>query len=113
MYISSIQKGIQTAHVVGDLAYLYLDNNVFKNWCKHDKTIIVLNGGNCSKLHEFGELIYDLKYPHAEFHEDGDSLNNAITAVGIILPESVYLGKSKNKKDKEIYNWIKDLPLAV
>lgn len=116
MYLSSIQKGIQTAHVVASMASGESGKNPdFNTWATTDRTIIVLNGGNSKSLFDFVCVLdeYAEKYAWDMFHEDHDSLNGALTAVGIVLPRKVYEGKSKNKADKAIYSYIKDLPLAV
>jgi hypothetical protein len=114
MYLSSIQKGIQTAHVVGELAKKFGPLNTFQDWAEFDKTIIVLNGGNSHSLALFGDILWNQdEFLCAEFCEDLQSLNGALTAVGVVLPEEVYSGKSRNKNAKKIYNWIKDLPLAT
>jgi len=105
MYLSAIQKGIQTAHVVSDISQYKQMNNVYVEWASSDKTIVVLEGGNQKNLLSIAlsieEFNNDLhlnnlqQFPYALFREDEDSLNDAVTAVGIILPESVYsLAKS-------------------
>lgn len=110
-YLSGIQKGIQTAHVVGELVQLP-DISKVVEWARDHATIIVLDGGNCDHLVEFCEILEKSDHPWARFNEDS-SLGFALTAVGVILPKKVYSGKSKNKTDKALYSYIKDLPLAV
>lgn len=93
-YISSIQKGIQTSHLVSEMSILKNKGTPYNDWAKNDKTVVVLNGGNARKLTE----IYDAavlfgkehNFPVVKFNEDEDSLNGALTAVGILLPENVY-----------------------
>lgn len=98
MYLSSIQKGIQTAHAVSEMSKTVYPTNIandaYSNWAKFDKTIIVLNGGNQAML----QMVYDFAVPFGKrfdlpvvkFHEDEQSLNGALTAVGIVLPSSWY-----------------------
>jgi len=97
MYVSSIQKGIQTAHVVSDMSVSLMtpdQKSAYDTWALNDKTVIVLNGGNQAML----DVIYSLAIPFGKkhglpvvkFHEDEQSLNGALTAVGIILPETAY-----------------------
>lgn len=105
-YLSSLQKGLQTAHLVEELNLKYtltgaigwrsLSNdfktmyNILQEWGKYHKTIIILNGGNSENL----QSIYDnllqlgnqLSLPVAKFNEDEKSLNNALTCVGIVVP---------------------------
>lgn len=101
MYLSSIQKGIQTAHIVSDMSALWCDNGpdpivkkVFDDWADIDKTIIVLNGGNQKSLEEIYVCLelfgYEHSLPTARFYEDQESLGGALTAVGIILPIEIY-----------------------
>ena len=95
-YLSSIQQGIQTAHVVADLAIRckkrFVQETQFDDWANNHKTIIVLNGGNSASLIEIENLFNDNAnpYPWVAFREDEQSLNSAITCVGIILPNRIY-----------------------
>lgn len=107
MYLSSIQKGIQTAHAVSEMYDTYRElagtkssfgkaKEALDEWAKSDKTIIVLDGGNSATLSELYNNLrcvidtYEFPYPVVNFYEDEQSLNGALTAVGIVLPESVY-----------------------
>jgi hypothetical protein len=88
MYLSGAQIGIQTAHVVSELFLKYQSNSHLNIWAEHDKTIICLNGGDHESLKNISESFADTNYAYAEFYEPG--LNNAITAVGIIVSERIY-----------------------
>lgn len=97
MYLSSIQKGIQTGHAISEMSiedYFHDGNKTYKTWANKDKTVIVLNGGNQAMLFDLYNLVkmFGEKHglPYTKFHEDKQSLNGALTAVGIILPKSVY-----------------------
>lgn len=95
-YLSSIQQGIQTAHVVHELFNKYDEYSPqsvsLKEWSKNHKTIIVLNGGNSSMLREIYELLHSHRnpFPYVKFHEDEESLNSVLTCVGVVLPEKIY-----------------------
>jgi len=101
MYLSPIQKGIQTAHAVHDMFVKYHDSlrenthdgewALYEQWAHEHKTIVVLDGGNSAEL---GNLFSQLDtfthgYPYVKFHEDDVSLNGALTCVGIILDEKM------------------------
>lgn len=101
MYLSSIQQGIQAAHVVAEMFTKYPDGSVndthnqvgiLNHWATQHKTMVLLNAG-------YGEEIWALKgffdsksnpLPWAHFCEGHDALDGAITCVGIILPEEFY-----------------------
>lgn len=98
-YLSSIQQGIQTAHIQGELAnQVFKDNmtsfksHMIKDWSINHKTIVVCNGGNGSSLWDLIKFFQHKEniYPWDSFCEDGDSLGGALTGVGIILPEEIY-----------------------
>lgn len=96
-YISDIQRGIQPLHCIVDLIYKYrLDSSikpkVIDDWATNHKTVIVLNGGNSASLQDlhFFFMSKENPFPFAKFHEDEQSLNGALTSVGIILPERIY-----------------------
>ena len=114
MYLSSLQKGLQTAHVVSELA-LNSTDDLFTEWAEKDKTIIVLNGGNSASLEAFEEFLStsECGWPWAAFREDEQSLNGAITAVGVIVPESVYKNTSEDVVDMVLASKLQALDLAV
>lgn len=98
-YLSPIQHGIQTAHVVSELFNRYMNRTFYgtplcdtlMEWSLNHKTIIVLNGGFSSNLQNIYQVLSENHpYPVATFNEGQDELNGALTAVGIVLPEKVY-----------------------
>jgi hypothetical protein len=103
VYLSPIQHGIQTAHVTSELFAKYHDMKsetaVLQEWARSDKTIIILQGGNAagirsaySTIRAASDLVAQdgVILPYAVFHEDEDSLDNAITAAGVILPYEMW-----------------------
>lgn len=99
-YLSSIQQGIQSAHLVHELFNKYRMGEVqthegflqLHDWSRNHKTMVVLNGGNCETLTDLAMFIrsHDNPYPWNFFNEDAQSLANALTCVGIVLPERIY-----------------------
>jgi hypothetical protein len=98
-YLSPFQHGVQTAHVVSELFAHYDSDWKWQeqrkrlwDWAKNHKTIIVLAGGDSATLAQTFEELSSRsgEFPIARFHEDERSLNGAMTAFGIILPERVY-----------------------
>lgn len=92
-YMSQLQLGLQTAHCVAEMSYRHPEHtSMYSIWAEHHKTMVILNGGNCADLEDLYNFLNDLDnpYPFAKFHEDKASLNEAITCVGIVLPEEVY-----------------------
>ena len=100
MYLSSIQQGIQAAHVVAEMSVKYYcamdggdpKGNSFHEWAAYHKTMILLNGGYSETIHELVQFFDhpSNSYPWASFHEGQDALDGALTDVGIILPEKIY-----------------------
>jgi hypothetical protein len=96
-YLSPIQHGIQTAHVVAEMFIKYgryTNSNqyqLYRDWADNHKTIIVCNGGFASNIQTIVETFetQDI-YPFAHFHEGVNELNGALTAVGIVVPEFIY-----------------------
>ena len=95
-YLSSIQQGIQAAHCVTEMFVKYKrhkqERDPLLDWARNHKTIILLNGGDCFDLLDIYCMINDESnpYPWSKFHESVTALNDAITCVGIILPEKIY-----------------------
>lgn len=107
-YLSSIQQGIQSAHVIGEMFAGGVNMNeaaltTLYDWAKNHKTMVVLNGGNSANLAELWYKLSDLSealyLPFNGFREDAQSLNNALTCVGIIIPEKIY---AYNEAERDI-----------
>lgn len=119
MYLSSLQKGLQTAHLISDLALsAQMDSEVdrvFSAWASEDRTIIILNGGNSLSLERWEQFLreYCQRWPWAAFREDQQSLNGAITAVGVIVPGSVYQNTSTDPADIVLYDKLQQYSLAL
>lgn len=113
-YLSSIQKGIQTAHAISEMSvtdYGCKEDRpkiAYAKWATFDKTVIVLNGGNQSMLEVIFSIATEFANRHhlpvVKFHEDEQSLNGALTAVGIILPKDVYETASDIRAGKDFFN---------
>lgn len=100
--LSSVQQGVQNFHVCHELFNKYDARSqlaphgarsVLREWSTSHKTAIFLNGGNAialrsvyAQLADFGD---ELCLPYAKFHEDEDSLDNLMTACGIVVPTSI------------------------
>jgi hypothetical protein len=95
-WISSIQKGIQSWHCSDDMSIKYEDQPEkmiqLNDWKRNHKTVMIMNGGNSAMLEGLHEFFNNIDNPYAFgwFHEDAESLNGAITSVGICLPEKIY-----------------------
>lgn len=97
MYLSSLQQGLQNAHVMHELFTKYEGNrgsqwNTLSLWAEDHKTMILLNAGYGENIHALVERFnkFENPYPWADFHEAEESLDGAITCVGIVLPEKIY-----------------------
>jgi hypothetical protein len=108
-YYSSIQQGIQSAHVVSDLFTEYTAKTkagkILIDWAENHKTMIVLNGGMYSDLINDSEALYDCGvhelFPMTHFIEEPDAVGGSsgvMTAWGIVLPESIYSAKPVYEK---------------
>ena len=105
-YLSSLQQGLQSGHLISELfckhAYYGSSNGnpsyeheILHHWARDDKVMIVCNGGNAKSikdLHSYFESIQNTvgPLPFANFHEDDDSLNGALTGTCIIVPDYLY-----------------------
>jgi hypothetical protein len=100
MYLSSIQQGIQALHCTSEM-YLKVRAQREANpqavvdlytWGADDKTVVLLNGGDCAALSAIADQLASLDndYVWAEWSEGKTDLNSALTCVGIILPPRIY-----------------------
>lgn len=98
LYMSPIQWGIQTAHVVSTLSVKYNkgcdQEHAYREWASDEPTILICQGGNVASLNklqiELNLIARRLMLPQAEFNEDENSLGGIITAVGILVPENIF-----------------------
>lgn len=99
MYLSSMQNGIQSAHVVHELFNKYAADklitladircqNKLLDWSINHKTMIVTNGGMTEHLEPIIPIIEASGLPWAAFYEPG--IGNALTCIGVIVPERLY-----------------------
>lgn len=112
MYLNGIQHGIQAGHALGRIWLEYTTKKdrkrlkMLQTFTSSHETWVILNGGDSDALHELRELFRqdDNPYPWHYFTEPG--LGNALTSVGIIVPEKLYSKESDqiNFGDQEITN---------
>lgn len=96
-YLSPLQCGLQTAHVVAELS-LYKSNTDqaqdFNAWAHTDKTIIILGAGNHAGVLDAYDtlqpLANQLGIPCAIFREDEQSMNGMATACGLVVEEELW-----------------------
>lgn len=122
-YLSSLQQGLQAHHVcvemfnaygrfrdlqangqIGDDHVLYKGWLMLDDWAQNHKTIVLLNGGNSADLAELRLFLMKggSEYPYSAFREDEQSLNSAMTSVGIILPAKIYDNAAIRRRGGEI-----------
>ena len=98
-YLSPLQHGLQTAHVVGELSAQFAGSygeagNAFRLWAGKDKTIIICGAGNHQGVLDcFAEIqrtASSLGLPHTLFREDEVSMNGMATACGVVVPEEYW-----------------------
>jgi hypothetical protein len=102
-YLSPLQCGLQTAHVVGSMAVEYKNHGgplskggeAFFDWAESDKTIIICGAGNHKGVLDcFTELrrtaFSALSLPVSLFNEDEQSMNGMATACGVIVPQQYW-----------------------
>jgi hypothetical protein len=98
LYISPLQAGLQTAHVVSELSRFKKNTSqarAFDEWATNDKTIIICAAANHKGVVDcHAELMRTggdaLGLPVAIFHEDEQSMNGMATACGVIVPEQYW-----------------------
>lgn len=110
-YLSSIQQGVQSFHVLHEMFNKYhalplnislrsdqklAESNRLHDWSTNHKTVILLNGGANedieSTYYKLEELSRSLSFPmpFEKFNEDSKSLGGIITACGCVLPQEIY-----------------------
>lgn len=126
MYLSSIQQGIQAKHCGDEMVVKYgprLRDGLWEadevdqyiqllTYLDEHKTVICLNAGYSSTLHEIFARFEDAEnpYPFAKFHESEEALDGALTCVGIVVPDAIYETalEVRNSRDKFGRNKVAD-----
>lgn len=123
-YLSPLQHGLQTGHVIGELAaQTYTKSRsarhanrleLYKTWALKDKVIIICKAynsagvlGTFDQIQELTRKSALLNLPSAMFREDAQSLGGAPTACGVVVPErlwNVSLDKTVQGEDLWIHN---------
>lgn len=100
LYLSPLQCGLQTGHVVSELSVQknrHHRDTAYKTWAEQDKTIIICgalhHGGVLECFAELQRINSALLLPCALFYEDEVSMNNMATACGAIVPKEYYDAK--------------------
>lgn len=110
-YLSPLQCGLQTAHVVGELSNLNRiaegkQKEAYELWAGLDKTIIICGAGNhegvISCWANMVQYARDLKLPVALFNEDERSMNRMATACGVIVPQQLW----DTTYEKDLGKWL-------
>lgn len=117
-YLSSLQQGLQSAHVVGDLAAASISSGkvttkgkIFFDWAENHKTMVLLNGGNSAMLEALFQKFATFEkngmhLPYAKFHEDEQSLGGALTYVGIVVEEKYYVAASELRSTSDPLEYV-------
>ena len=92
--LSGIQKGIQFAHAALEYAKNHGDDTVFQEFINYHKTIVILDGGGSNDMIERLSELKALGISTAKFYEP--DLNDSLSAIVFIIPESVYSIDMKN-----------------
>lgn len=93
-YLSPMQCGIQTAHAVSEMSIQQTE--MFVHWANEDKTIIVCGAGNQAGVVQAWESFRIFRDYHGIpieltlFREDQESMNQMVTACGIIVSENYF-----------------------
>lgn len=97
LYLSELQKGLQTAHVVSEMSQYKQSSSQardFNAWAREDKTIIICTAGNHKGVvdcwTELERINSALCLPAAIFREDEQSMNGMATACGVIVPKKYW-----------------------
>ena len=104
--LSGSQRAVQASHAVAEIfpKYLIEDHPSIKrdmllDWVDIHKTIILLNGGFSKSLRDTYDSIREcalgLCLPHANFYEDGATMEGMMTSFMVIVPSTCILSESK------------------
>lgn len=128
LYLNDKQYGIQTAHCVSEMSQHEFGKDIYTRWARDGKKIIIYEGTNSGTLRRIFKILQyavrnlakaGIEVPHTMFHEDEESLDGALTAVGFIIPNELrnfsfefyrypnddYFGQPYPFQDHEVLPW--------
>ena len=111
--LSGIQKGIQAGHAAVEYGLKYGDTKLYKEFAKHHKTFILLDGGGSVDMLNREKELESHGVKFASFTEP--DLNDSISAIAFIVPEKIYnLGEDDwvDYTDSEYNRYLKSFRLA-
>lgn len=96
-YFKSLLNGVQGGHACVEMSVKYdpgtPESLVYRQWARVDKTLLYLDGGVSLHMHailgQLQSLDENAHLPWAHFVEDEATLEGMLTAVAVILPESI------------------------
>jgi hypothetical protein len=96
-YFKSLLNGVQGGHACVEMSVKYIpgtpESNMYQQWARVDKTLLYLDGGVSLHMHAFLSQLQSLDtnahLPWSHFVEDQATLEGMLTAVAVILPESI------------------------
>ena len=86
--LNGLNKGIQAGHAAVEYGLKYGNKKTYKNFAKHHKTFILLDGGGSEQMKTRMEELESFGIDYAPFYEP--DLNNSLSAIAFILPEDIY-----------------------
>jgi hypothetical protein len=86
--ISGRQQGIQAGHAAVEYGLQYGNTKQYKDFAKYNKTFIVLDGGGSGDMLNREQELENYSVKFASFLEP--DLNDSISAIAFIVPESIY-----------------------
>lgn len=105
--LSGRQQGIQAGHAALEYARIYKDCPQFKDFTENHKTFILLDGGGSDDMFTREQELNDFGIKYASFNEP--DLNNSMSAIAFIVPESVYgFDWKAYEESKEFWNPVDD-----
>jgi len=113
--LNGLNKGIQAGHAAVEYGLKHGKKKAYKNFAQHHKTFIVLDGGGSEDMKSRMVELVCFKVDHAPFYEP--DLNNSLSAIAFIVPESIYGMDIKglddtHTKEIEFARYLKSFKLA-
>lgn len=99
--LSGIQKGIQAGHAAIEYQLKHGKTKQYKDFANNHKTFIVFDGGGSNDMLEREKELESFGIKYASFIEP--DLNDSVSAIAFIVPESIYGKDIKGLEDNRTY----------
>jgi hypothetical protein len=87
-FLSPVHVAVQASHAVAEI--MLDDSQTVEEWALNDRTIILLDGGDCHRMNTIRQIINHCNNKYAYSYFEESSLEEMMTAQAVVLPPKIW-----------------------